>query len=350
MKKILFTIFTFIMLLSCFGNNESDENVLNIYTWTYFVPDKIIEDFEKETGIKVNLSYYDNNDTMIAKLMIGSGDGNYDIVSPSTDYIPIMIQSGLLEKLDKSKLGQTFENMNEKLNLMEISKIYDEGLNYSIPYSFMATGITVNNEIVGSDFVKTPDIFLNKEFKGRMTMLDDGREVIGLALQYLGYSSDSKDINQLKEAKEKILSWAENLAKFDSNAAGKGIASGEFSIVHGYPDVFYEIEKEEENKFTYFIPEGAMMYIDSMAIPANSKHKDNAYKFLEFLYRPENFIEVLKVLRNPSIIKGVEENSEIKPIISAEEIVNKSKLPSALDDETKELHDKIWTEIKSSGK
>ncbi|WP_156299221.1 extracellular solute-binding protein [Streptobacillus canis] len=350
MKKLLFAIFTFFILLSCSGNSAEEENVLNIYTWTYFVPDKVIEDFEKETGIKVNISYYDNNDTMIAKLMIESGEGNYDIVSPSTDYIPVMIQSGLLEKLDKSKLGKTFENMDEKLNLMEISKVYDEGLNYSIPYSFMATGITVNTEIVGNDFVKTPDIFLNEAFKGRMTMLDDGREVIGLALQYLGYPSDSKDINQLNEAKEKILSWAENLAKFDSNAAGKGMASGEFAIVHGYPDVFYEVEGEEANKFVYFAPEGAMMYIDSMAIPASSKHKDNAYKFLEFLYRPENFMEVLAVLRNPSIIKGVEENSEIKPIISAEEIVQKSKLPGALDDETKELHDKIWTEIKSSGK
>lgn len=125
---------------------------------------------------------------------------------------------------------------------------------------------------------------------------------------------------------------------------------GEFAIVHGYPDVFYEVEKEEESKFTYFIPEGAMMYIDSMAIPSSSKHKDNAYKFLEFLYRPENFIEVLKVLRNPSIIKDVEEKSEFKPIISAEEIINKSKLPGALGDEAKELQDKIWTEIKSSGK
>lgn len=67
---------------------------------------------------------------------------------------------------------------------------------------------------------------------------------------------------------------------------------------------------------------------------------------LEYLYRPENFVEVLKVLRNPSIIKGVEENSEVKPIVSADEIVKKSTLPKVLDDETKEIQDKLWTEIK----
>lgn len=347
MKKILIAIIALLVFTISCSSNEDTNNTLNIYTWTYFIPDQVIADFEKETGIKVNLSYYDNNDTMIAKLMTGGAE--YDIVSPSTDYLPIMIKAGLLEKLDKSKLGKTFENFDEKLNLMELSKIYDDGLLYSIPYSYNATGITVNTEVVGKDFVKSPEIFLNEEFKGRMTMLDDGRETLGLALQYLGFESDSKNLDELNKAKELLLSLAKNLAKFDSNAAGKGMASGEFVIVHGYPDVFYEVEGDDALKYEYFAPKGAMMYIDSMAIPVSSTNKENAYKFLEFLYRPENFIHVLEILRNPSIIKGVEENSTVKPIISSEEILKNSKLPRSLDDETKELHDKIWTEIKNGG-
>ncbi|CAM3525457.1 extracellular solute-binding protein [Pseudostreptobacillus hongkongensis] len=347
MKRFLFLMVSMLTLLVSCGGSTSDNkstNELNIYTWTYFVPDKVVKDFEAETGIKVNLSYYDNNDTMIAKLMAGSSE--YDIVSPSTDYIPVMVGADLLEKLDKSKLGKTFENMDEKLDLLEISKVYDDGLNYSIPYSYMATGITVNTDMIGKDYVKTPDIFLDTKFKGRMTMLDDGREVLGLALQYLGYESDSKNLDELNKAKAKVQEWAANLAKFDSNAAGKGMASGEFAIVHGYPDVYYEVEGTDANKFEYFAPQGAMMYIDSMAITKTAPNKENAYKFLEFLYRPENFVEVLKVLRNPSIIKGVEENSDVKPIISAEEIRSKAKLPRALDEETKEIQDKIWNEIK----
>lgn len=346
MKKFLIVAIAAIFLIFSCSNKveEGTSKELNIYTWTYFVPDTIIEKFEQETGIKVNISYYENNDTMIAKLMAGASE--YDIVSPSTDYVPVMISADLLEKLDKAKLGKTFENIDEKLNLLEFSKIYDEGLNYTIPYSYMATGITVNKELVTDSYELTPDIFLNEKYKGQMTMLDDGREVIGLALQYLGYESDSKNIDELNVAKNKILEWSKNLAKFDSNAAGKGMASGEFSIVHGYPDVFYEVEGEEANKFHYFAPKGAMMYIDSMAIPKSAPNKENAYLFLEYLYRPENFVEVLKVLRNPSIIKGVEEASGIKPIISADEIIASAKLPKALDDETKELHDKIWTEIK----
>ena len=343
-KKIVILLMLIVAFVVGCGNNESkDQNVLNIYTFTSFIPDKIIKDFEEETNIKVNLSYYDNNDTMIAKLLAGTSD--YDILSPSTDYIPFMLNHDLLEKLDKSKLGSTFDNLDDRLKLFEISKTYDEGLNYTIPYSYMATGITVNNKFV-KNYEKSADIFLDQKYKGRMAMLDDGREVLGLALQYLGYESDSKNIDELNKAKEKINSWKANIAKFDTNASGKGIASGEFVVVHGYPDVYYEVEKEEEINFDYFIPKGAMMYIDSMVIAKAAPHKGNAYKFLEFLYRPENFVEVLKSLRNPSVIKGVEEISEVKPIISVEEILNNSKLPRALDEETKEIQDKIWNEIK----
>ena len=226
MKRFLFLMVSMLTLLVSCGGSTSDNkstNELNIYTWTYFVPDKVVKDFEAETGIKVNLSYYDNNDTMIAKLMAGSSE--YDIVSPSTDYIPVMVGAGLLEKLDKSKLGSTFDNLDDRLKLFEISKTYDEGLNYTIPYSYMATGITVNNKFV-KNYEKSADIFLDQKYKGRMAMLDDGHEVLGLALQYLGYESDSKNIDELNKAKEKINSWKANIAKFDTNASGKGIASG----------------------------------------------------------------------------------------------------------------------------
>jgi len=115
------------------GNGNSESKELNIYTWTYFIPQEIIDDFQKETGIKVNLSYYDNNDVMIAKLM--SGAKGYDIVSPSTDYVDILIKSGLIEKLDKKKLGDTFNNLDKDgLKLEELSKmaIYTEQINKDI--------------------------------------------------------------------------------------------------------------------------------------------------------------------------------------------------------------------------
>lgn len=351
MKKIILLLGIALLMVACGGKSEgskgSESKELNIYTWTYFIPQEVIDDFQKETGIKVNLSYYDNNDVMIAKLM--SGAKGFDIISPSTDYVDILIKNGLIEKLDKSKLGQTFNNLDaDNLKLMEHSKIYDPGLDYSIPYSFSATGIAVNKKFM-KDYPQSFDIFGLAQYKGKMTMLDDGREVIGATLQYLGYSSDSSNDKELQEAKNKILEWKKNLAKFDATAFGKSVVTGEFYAAHGYAEnVYGELEESEYGNYNYFIPKGAMMYIDSMAIVKNAPNKENAYKFLEFLYRPENFIKVYEQFKAPSVIKGVEEKSQVKAIVKSKQVVENAKLPGALSDEAKEKQDKIWNEIRLS--
>lgn len=345
MKKIFFyLIMSFLLVVSC-QKDSKNENELNIYTWIYFVPEEVIEDFQKETGIRVNLTYYDNNDTMMAKLLTGTDQ--YDIVSPSTDYVDVMVKNNMLLKLDKTKLKSTFENLDaEKLKLYEFSKVYDDGLNYSIPYGYFATGINVNTKIVGKDYSKDLSIFENEKYRSSMTMLDDGRETLGMVLQYLGYESNTKDDVELARAKEYIIKLKRNLAKFDSTTFGKGLASGEFVVSHGYPDVFYETSEEEQKDFEYFLPKGAMMYIDNMAIPSNSKHQENAYKFLEFLYRPENYVKVFETFRQIPVVKGVEEKTKVKPIINVEEILQNAKLPLGLDEETREKQNKIWDEIK----
>lgn len=340
--KIFMVAMLFIVSFSC-GSKKTNE--VNIYTWTYFIPDEIIQGFEKETGIKVNMSYYDNNDTLLTKLF--TGRTQYDIISPSTDYVDILIKKGLLEKLDKKKLGDTFKNLDaDNLNLYEYAKGYDDGLNYSLPYGFFATGITVNTKVLGKDFKRDLSIFEDEKYKGSMTMLDDGREVIGMILQNLGYPSNSKDDKQLEEVKNILLKYKKNLAKFDSTTFGKSLATGEFVVSHGYPDVFYETNEEEQKNFVYFLPKGAMMYIDNMAILKEAPNKENAYKFLEYLYRPENYAKYVELFRQVPVIKGTEKYTNVKPIVSASEVVKNAKLPLSLDEEAKEKQDRIWNEVK----
>ena len=352
MKKIVLLIGILLLILAC-GKKENSGNgqnngskELNIYTWTYFIPEEVIADFQKETGIKVNLSYYDSNDVMMTKLM--SGAKGFDIISPSTDYVDILIKSELIEKLDKSKLKNIYDNLDPDLKLNELSGIYDQGLEYSIPYTYSATGIAVNKKFM-KDYPQTFDIFSQSQYKGKMTMLDDGREVLGATLQFLGYSSDSVNDAELEAAKNKLIEWKKNLAKFDATAFGKSVATGEFYAAHGYAEnVYGELDESEYENFDYFIPKGAMMYIDSMAIVKGAPNMENAYKFLEFLYRPENFVKVYEQFKAPSVIKGIEEKSNVKPIVKANQVVENAKLPGALSDEAKEKHDKIWNEVKLS--
>ena len=349
MKKITLLLAVILMLiLSCGkkGNDKTTSKELKIYTWTYFIPQKVIDDFQKETGIKVNLSYYDSNDVMMTKLM--SGAKGFDIISPSTDYVDILIKTGLIEKLDKTKLTNIYNNLDTSLRLDELSKIYDPGLEYSIPYTYSATGIVVNKKFM-KDYPKSFEIFSQNQYKGKMTMLDDGRETLGATLQFLGYSSDTENDVELEAAKNKLIEWKKNLAKFDAAAFGKSVATGEFFAAHGYAENIYgELDEAEYENFDYFIPKGSMMYIDSMAIVKGSPNLENAYKFLEFLYRPENFIRVYEQFKAPSIIKGIEEKSSIKSIVKSSQVIENAKLPGSLSEKAKEKHDKIWNEVKLS--
>lgn len=337
MKKLLFFLLTFFILVSC-GFNSTDSNVLNIYTWESFIPEDVVESFEEETGIKVNISYYDTNDTMLAKLLSGVQD--YDIISPSTDFVAVLKRGNYLEKLDKSRFSNIFDNL---IISKDIIDSYDKDSEYTLPYNLFATGITVKKGTI--DIIDgSMDLFLDENNKGKLTMLDDGREVIGLALQYLGYESDSNNDKELEEAKELILSWKNNLAKFENVTYGKGLIAGEFVAVHGYNDVFYEIDEDEAKDYQYFLPKGAMMYIDTMAILKKAPHKENAYKFLEYLYRPENIVKVFEQFKTPSIFSNVTPSGF--QLLDIDYILKNSKLPRALDDETKEKQDKLWTEIK----
>ena len=290
LKKIVLLFGMMLLMVACGGksggNGDSGSKELNIYTWTYFIPQEVIDDFQKETGIKVNLSYYDNNDVMIAKLM--SGAKGFDIVSPSTDYVDVLIKSGLIEKLDKQKLGETFNNLDKDgLKLEELSKIYDPGLNYSIPYTYSATGVAVNKKFM-KDYPQSFDIFLQEKYKGKMTMLDDGREVIGAALQSLGYPSDSADDKQLQEAKNKILEWKKNLAKLIA-----GLIEEEFEYIIQKEKIDFivsvPINKKRENERGYnqvdeILKQLNVNYVEIKRV----KNTEKMHKLLNEKLREEN--------------------------------------------------------------
>lgn len=336
MKKILVSLISLFVLIGCGSSNKEE---LNIYTWTYFIPDKIIENFEAETGIKVNVSSVDTNDAMLAKLLSGVTD--YDIVSPSTDFVEPLVKLNLIEKLDKSKLENVFNNLNTKIDFLGMAKNYDEGLNYTIPYMLFATGITVNKKYAGTDYVRDLEIFENENFKGRMSMLDDARETLGMVLGHLGYRYDTENLDELEAAKNYLIKIKPNLAKFDNNVYSENLVNGELYVTHGYADAYYQTD--DLDNLDFFLPTGALMYIDSMAITKNGKNKENAYKFLEYLFRPENYKLFLEEYRTISTMNNVDFDNSI---LTEQEIMEKATLPSALSENAKLLQDKIWTEIK----
>ncbi len=288
-----------ILIVSSVGCKKSSgrNGKLYLYNWTYYTPDSLVEQFEKETGIDVVIDNFASNEEMFAKIMAGGNEG-YDVIFPSSDYTAIMIKLGLLAELDHNLLP----NLKYLSPLFKEKAAYDPTYRYSVPYFMGSSGIAVNTERVPSDYERTWAIFADARMAGSMSMLDDMREVMGAALKHLGYSGNSTDIEELQRATDLInTQWKPNLVKFDSESFGKAFSRGEFVVVHAYPEnVFAEISADKWSTIDFFIPpEGGMMYIDNMVIPKGARNNQAAHAFINFIHDPKNYAVFLDTFSLP---------------------------------------------------
>ncbi|MFP3090125.1 extracellular solute-binding protein [Treponema sp. TIM-1] len=314
---------------------ESDR--LNIYCWTYYVPLSVREKFEEEYGVTIIFDEYDSNETMYAHIQAG-GSG-YDIVFPSGDYVSIMIKQDMFERIDHSKLS----NLGNIDPLVLEKTTYDPNMEYSVPYYFGAAGIAVNTERI-PNYDRSWSIFARNDLRGRMTMLDDMREVMGDALVFLGYSVNSKNPAEIEAAKDLINhTWKPNLVKFDAEAPGKGFANGDFWVIQGYAEMVYEEISEAQKATTVFFipPEGGPAYIDSMCILKGAKNIDLAHKFIDFIHRPEIYAEFTDYFGFPATVNiPARDLKTQEPYYTAEELLRtelKDDLGESLD-----LYNTAW--------
>ncbi len=305
-------------LSSCGGEKTK---TLYLYNWTYYTPDEVLRDFEAEFGCKVKVDSYASNEEMYAKLRAGAK--GYDIVVPSQDYASIMINQGMLQKIDQSK----FTNRGN-INPVVLEKAtYDPNMEYAVPYYFGAAGISVNKTKVNGNYSRDWNIFADPQFAGHATMMDDMREVIGNSLATLGYDVNSLNDAELDVAAELIdKKWKPNLVKFDAESFGKSFASGDFWLCHGYAEVVYgEVPEEKwDETIDFFIPQqGGASYLDSMCILKDSKNVELATEFINFIHRPEVYAKFLDAFHFPCFVNPkAEQYMTAKPMYEASQMNN----------------------------
>jgi len=338
-KSFFFAAFAATMALvlsACGGAAEK----LYLFNWIYYIPDDVIEDFTKETGIKVIVDSYASNEEMYNKIVAG-GSG-YDLVVPSGDYVSIMIAEGLLEPIDKTKLAN-FGNLDPAA----IARIgFDVGNTHSVPYMMGAAGVSVNTTKV-SGYEHSWNIFDRSDLQGRMTMLDDMREVLGAALKSLGYSVNDPDPAHLEQARVVVERWKPNLVKFDAEAFAKSFASGEFWVVQGYAEnVFLEYPEAKRGDVDFFFPkEGTPMYMDSLCILKGSKHAVQAYKFIDYILRPDVAARIADYLMIPSPNVPARALMKVTPNYQFDELTN-CEFKEDLGQETLKLYNDVWRRIR----
>ncbi len=279
-----------------FGASAQDR-VVNVYNWSDYIDESIIEDFTKETGIKVVYDVFDSNEILETKLLAG-GTG-YDIVVPTGTFLARQIQAGVFQKLDKSKLPN-ISNMWDMIQ--ERTEKYDPGNDYSINYMWGTTGIGYNvekvKEALGIDRIDSWDVVFNPDNLAKLAdcgvyMLDAPAEMIPAALNYLGENPDGKSAEEIAKAEELLLSIRPHIRKFHSSEYINALANGDICLAVGWSgDVFQARDRAAEADqgvtVDYSIPKGgAQMWFDQMAIPADAKHVEEAHEFLNYIMRPE---------------------------------------------------------------
>jgi len=261
---------------------QQKSEVLNLFCWSEYVPQSVIDAFTKESGVTVNVENYDSNEKMLAKLL--AGGAKYDLIQPSEYVVESLIKQGRLAELEHASIPN-LKNLDPKFANMA----HDPGNKFSVPWMAGSVGIVVNTEKIKDDITGYADVFSGR-YKRRIVVLDDNREIVSWALSTLGIPINDIDKDTLAKAKPVVKSWLAQVKAFDSDSPKTKFLKGDVDIGivwSGEAATLWQ-ETKGSGKFKFVLPrEGAHMFVDSLCIPKGAPHKEAAEKFINFILRPE---------------------------------------------------------------
>lgn len=336
-----------VLALFCTGALFAADNVVNVFTWAEEIPHAVIEQFERETGIKVRYSTFDTNEAMFSKLRATKNSG-YDLIEPSSYYIDRMRKQNLLEKLDKSKLSNY-----KHLDPFFLNQAYDPHSEYSIPFIWGITGIFINkNYFPGT--IADWDQLADKKYLNQLMLLDDSREVFSMAMHMLSYSINDNNPDHIRKAYLKIKELMPNIRLFNSDAVISILIDEDASVGMSWNGDLFKAYQENPNLTFVFPKDGFEIWVDNFAILKNAPHRENAYLFLNFLMRPDiakavslniNYSTANLTARNlmPSYIRN---NPVLYP---SAEVLQHGEFQTDLGEKAMALYEKYWEQLKIGG-
>lgn len=274
------------LLPSCSG--KSSQQTLTVFTWADYLSTDAADSFAKANNCKLVIDTFDSNESMIAK--IESGATGYDILIPSSYAVKELDTKGLLQPLNHS-LIPNLKNIDKEY----LARAIDGGMKVSVPYMMAPTCVAyLKSKVPGAE--PSWNLFVRSEVKGRATLLDDMREVLGAALKSLGHSLNSTDPAEIEAATQVAIQWTANIAKFENEQYKSGIASNEFYLVHGYAGDLIAAQDENEDIEIVVPREGASFPCDDLCIPKSAKNTDLAHAFINHVCGAEIAAENMESL------------------------------------------------------
>jgi len=253
---------------------------LNIYIWSSYISPRVIHGFEREFHCKVNYDLYDSNEALLTKLQAGNVD--YDLVVPSDYMVEILIRQGLLARLDKSRLRNAWANTDPRF----LGLPFDPHNDYSAPYVWGTTGLAYRADLVKQN-VDSWNVLFDPRFAGHILLLDDEREVFGMALKKLGYSLNSTNPDQIRQARDLLLNEKPLVKGYNSSNFEQDLAAGDAWIAQAYNGNMTFVMRDEPS-IRYVIPkEGCTIWLDCACLPLHAPHRQLAEDFINYFHRPD---------------------------------------------------------------
>ena len=346
---------------------QAEQRVVNFYNWSNYMAPEVLEAFTKETGIKVVYDTFDANETLETRLM--AGKSGYDVVVPTAYFLQRQIKANIFQKLDKAKLPNL---ANAWPMVTKHLATYDPGNVYAANYMWGTTGIGYNvakvQQILGPDAkIDSWDIVFKPENLAKFKdcgvhMLDSADDIFPAALSWLGLDPNSTKQADLEKAADAVAKVRSSVRKFHSSEYLSALATGEICFVVGWSgDIMQARARAAEAKkdsssgieIGYAIPkEGAQMFFDNLAIPADAKNVNEAHELITYLYRPDvaaknsDFLSYAsgnlasQKLVDPKILND-------KNIYPDEATLSKLFVITAREPATQRIINRLWTKVKT---
>jgi len=342
---------------------QADDGELNVYNWSDYIGEDTIANFETETGIKVRYDIFDSNDILETKLL--AGQSGYDVVVPSGNFLARQIQAGAFQPLDKAKLGN-LGNLSPKI-MQGVARAWDPENRHGVVYMWGTTGIGYNVDKIAERMPNAPVDSLRMLFDPDVAarfadcgihVLDAADELIPAALAYLGEEPDSKDPAVIEKAEPVLMAMRPYVAKFHSSEYINALANGDICLAIGWSgDIFQAADRaaEADNgvEIAYTIPtEGALMWMDMMAIPKDAPNPEAAHRFIDYIMRPEVIAEATNYVyyanANPSSDTLIEPEILSDPAIyPTPDVMAKLYLNTPYGAAEQRLVTRLWTRVKT---
>lgn len=335
------------------GSVQAQENKLYLFNWTEYMDPEIIEAFEEKYDVEVVQNYFNSLPEMLSKLQAG-GVSQYDIIVPSNYYVPRLIETGLVQKLDKSKIPN-FANVMEQFQ----DPAFDPGAEYTAPYQWGTTGVVYNTETF-PDAPKSWSLLFDPEVNPDhpFALMGDGQVSLGGACAYLGHGYDCTDPEGWKEAARLLIDTKgrDNFSGFtDGTPALQQLARGVTHVGLSYNGDYLFFKDEDPESFAtldFMIPdEGAEMWVDSMMVTSEAPNPDMAHKFIDFILDAEVGAQLSNynyyASPNAAAEPYLDEVLTQPPVQPSEADMERLRFTPSLEGESLQIFQQLWSEVQS---